>query len=238
MFSRCFDGLCQAAICPVSQFYFGAYMKIISRSLIAVVFILQVTGCSSTGGVVGGLVPAPKLTQGELSEGRYLAKDKSFSVDSPFEKESNAYTYMAIAEDFSLTENRLQFSSSVVPAEVYRVNIFKNVGPQENIGDAAFSQYRQFFEDSYKTSFEGPKTEEITVEGVQYTLNTYSQHIPERSSLGRKVQELDVLHTCLYLAKGDNAAFICVNRIASGKEGSTDGSEERVQRFIKSFRLE
>jgi hypothetical protein len=199
---------------------------------------LLLLGCTSTGGIIGGLIPAPKLTKGTLSDGLYIAQDESFSVKSPFEKDSYEYTYMEIAENYSKSENNIQFSTSAAPAEVYRVNIFKNVSSEENLDQATFAQYRQKFEDAYHTPFENEQSESITISGILVVLNTYSQHIPERSSLGQSAHELDVLHSCFYLEKNRNSAFVCVNRIAPEKQGGSQEAEGRVLKFIKSFKIQ
>lgn len=74
-------------------------------------------------------MPAPKFTEGQLYDGEYLAQDRSFSVKSPFDKDSYEYIYMAIAEDYSDAQNRVQFTSSAARAEVYRISTFRNLPP-------------------------------------------------------------------------------------------------------------
>lgn len=205
------------------------------------VYIILVTyalwGCTSTGGTIGGLIPAPKLTKGKLEDGLYTAQDGSFTVKTPFNRESYEYTYMEIAERYSELEDNVQFSTSVAPAEVYRVNIFKNVTPEENLRASAFASYRKQFESAYQTSFEDEASEYVSISGDSVVVSTYSQYIPERGSIGAKAQALDVLHSCFYLEKSRNSAFVCANRIAPGTEGSSKESEERVSEFIKSFQL-
>ena len=91
-------------------------MQLLKKSLRAVL-LLGLVGCSTTGGELGGLVPAPKFTKGTLADGQYTAQDNSFSVKSPFDKGSNEYTYMKIEEHYSDTENHIVFSSSAASAE-------------------------------------------------------------------------------------------------------------------------
>lgn len=195
------------------------------------------SGCSSTGGTIGGLLPAPKFTKGELTDGIYTAKDKSFSVASPFDKDSYEYTYMAIAEKYGAIENSIQFSSSAAPAEVYRISIFKNTREDENLEQVALNGYRSQFENMYASPFQIEASQEVNVRDKSLVLNTFSQHIPRRGSLGKTVQAMDVLHSCLYFENGVNAAFACVNRIAPGKKGSSKDSEGRLIDFFKSIEL-
>lgn len=208
------------------------------RSLVCGLGILFVlVGCTSTGGTIGGLIPAPKFTKGKLSDGLYTAQDDSFSVRTPFDTDSYEYTYMAIAESYGNREDDIQFSSSAAPAEVYRIAILKDVPPDQDIEKLAFDEYRKLFEGAYKTPFKNHRTKQIMVSNVPVILNTYSQHIPERSSLGRTAMALDVLHSCFYLAKGKNAAYVCINRIAPGTEGASVDAEQRIEKFIGSFEL-
>ncbi len=201
------------------------------------VLLISLIGCSSTGGTIGGLIPAPKFTKGDLSDGIYTAQDKSFIVNSPFGKDSYEYTYMAIAERYSNKENSVQFSSSAAPEEVYRIKVFKNVSPEEQLENVAFESYKKQMESAYNTPFRNRAVKTIASSGIQTMLVTYSQHIPERSSLGVTAKALDVLHSCTYIEKNDNSAFICINRMAPNADNASEGAEDRLKRFITSFQL-
>lgn len=196
------------------------------------VLLTSLIGCSSTGGTIGGLIPAPKFTKGDLSDGIYTAQDKSFIVNSPFDKDSYEYTYMAIAERYSDKENSIQFSSSAAPAEVYRINVFKNVSPEEQLEKVAFESYKKQMESAYNTPFKNRAVKTMASSGIQAMLVTYSQHIPERSSLGVTAEALDVLHTCTYIEKNNNSAFICINRMAPNADNYSEGAEDRLKGFV------
>jgi hypothetical protein len=193
------------------------------------VLLTSLIGCSST---IGGLIPAPKFTKGDLSDGIYTAQDKSFIVNSPFDKDSYEYTYMAIAERYSDKENSIQFSSSAAPAEVYRINVFKNVSPEEQLEKVAFESYKKQMESAYNTPFKNRAVKTMASSGIQAMLVTYSQHIPERSSLGVTAEALDVLHTCTYIEKNNNSAFICINRMAPNADNYSEGAEDRLKGFV------
>ena len=201
------------------------------------IILTSLIGCSSTGGTIGGLIPAPKFTKGDLTNGIYTAQDKSFIVNSPFDKESYEYTYMEIAERYIDQESSVQFSSSAAPAEVYRISVFKNVRPEEQLEKVAFRSFKKQMESAYNTPFKNLNTKTIPVSGIQAKLVTYSQHIPERRSLGVTAQALDVLYSCTYIEQHNNSAFICINRIAPNVDSFSKGAEERLKAFIESFQL-
>lgn len=78
-------------------------------------------GCSSTGGTIGGLLPAPKFMKGDVENSIYYAQDQSFEIRTPFEEGSAAYTYMEVKEQYSDMGAYVSFNSSVRPNEIYRI---------------------------------------------------------------------------------------------------------------------
>ena len=224
-------------------------MQLLTNSFGAVL-LLGLLGCSSTGGEFGGLFPLPKITQGTLVDGQYTAKDNSFSVKTPFDKESNEYTYMKIEEHYSDTENHIVFSSSAASAEVYRVDIYKNIKNQgpgmdtTELGKQLLSKYTETFQSAYKTNLAQQRSETITVGPSQAVSQSFVQQIPERSDGLRKAMAFTVLHSSYFLEDGNNAAFIWINRMSVNSDSPYKAliarsvkAEERVRQFINSFRL-
>jgi hypothetical protein len=220
------------------------------RKFLRALLFLGLVGCSTTGGEFGGLFPLPKITEGTLADGRYTAKDNSFSVKSPFEKENNEYTYMKIEEHYSATENHIVFSSSAASAEVYRVDIYKNIKSQKLGVDATElekqlrSGYTERFQNVYKTSLIQQRSETISVGPLQAISHAFVQQIPERSQNLQKAMGFTALHTSYFLEDGDNAAFIWINRMSVSSDSPYKAliarsvkAEERVKQFINSFRL-
>jgi len=222
-------------------------VQLLTKSF-GVVLVLGLLGCSSTGGEFGGLFPLPKITQGRLVDGQYIAKDNSFSVKSPFDKESNEYTYMKIEENYSDTENHIVFSSSAASAEVYRVDIYKNIkklgtDPTE-LGKQLLSRYTEKFQSSYKTNLTQQRSETITVGPLQAVSHFFVQQIPERSDGLRTAMAFTALHSSYFLEDGETAAFIWINRMSVGSDSPYKAliarsvkAEERAKQFINSFRL-
>jgi hypothetical protein len=224
-------------------------VQLLTKSF-GVVLVLGLLGGSSTGGEFGGLFPLPKITQGKLVDGQYIAKDNSFSVKSPFDKESNEYTYMKIEEHYSDTENHIVFSSSAASAEVYRVDIYKNIKNQRpaidatELGKQLLSKYTEIFQNAYKTNLTEQRSETIAVGPLQSVCHSFVQQIPERSDGLRKAMAFTALHSSYFLEDGNNAAFIWINRMSVGSDSPYKAliarsakAEERAKEFINSFRL-
>src|SRR5206468_900185 len=68
------------------------------RLMRAVALVLALAGCSTTGGTVGGLLPAPKMLKGTIETDTYRAPDGLFQVGCPQPKGSHEYKYMAVKE--------------------------------------------------------------------------------------------------------------------------------------------
>ena len=146
-----------------------SFRSLLSGSLVlALVVMACIAGCTSTGGAIGGLIPAPKFTKGTLSDGRYTAKDKSFAVAAPFPPGTPGYTYMEITEKSEAGESQVVFSSSIHPAEVYRVITFTDVNPAERLADTSVATYRRDLEASSGAPFREEKTTPEIVDGMAF----------------------------------------------------------------------
>ena len=51
---------------------------------------LLLAACSGTGGIIGGLVPAPKFLDGKVDKSTYYAPNNAFSVRLPHPPEQSA----------------------------------------------------------------------------------------------------------------------------------------------------
>jgi len=56
----------------------------------AVLSMLCLSGCGSTGGTLGGLVPAPKFLKGQVVGSTYYAPDGGFQIDTPHPATGNS----------------------------------------------------------------------------------------------------------------------------------------------------
>lgn len=196
-----------------------------------------IAGCSSTGGTIGGLVPAPKFTKGTLSEGRYTAKDKSFSVTVPFPPGSPGYAAMEIDEKSDAGGNLVVFSSSAHPAENYRVTTFADVKPGSRLAETTVASHRKQSEASTGGPLREEKTTPELVDGILAISHRFSQSIPERTADAQKYRGSVAIHSTHFLQRSTRAAFIAINRMPDGSTPRAEGAEARIAAFLKSFRL-
>jgi hypothetical protein len=202
--------------------------------LLALAVTALAAGCSSTGGMIGGLVPAPGSTKGTLSEGRYTARDRSFSVAVPFPAGSPGHAAMQIVEKSDGGGDLVAFLSSVHPGEVYRVTTFADVKPANRLAETTVASYRKQMEASGGAPFRAEKANQDLIDGVLAISHRYSQAIPQRAGDGAKSRGQISIHSTYFLQRSTRAAFVAVMRSA---DGSSAGAEVRVAAFLKSFRL-
>ncbi|MBK8016147.1 MAG: hypothetical protein IPK20_05125 [Betaproteobacteria bacterium] len=212
-------------------------MKLLSVVTCMVFGSIVLSGCESTGGIIGGLIPAPKFTKGSLDAGVYTSKDRKFAVASPFEPGSNEYTYMEIKESYLEGEAHIMFLSSVRPAEVYRVDVLCEIaqrpGPKtsEELGTVVRARYFEMFSSEYGT----PLVPEQVIDPLPGELN-YVQAIPQRKS-GRQELKAFTAHHASYSAQGDD----CVGNIwvnyPEFEKRSTNDAEKRKSGFLRSLRF-
>jgi hypothetical protein len=97
------------------------------RVVLFVVATLVLVGCSTTGGTIGGLFPAPKFLKGEIKNNTYTAEDKSFSVAVPHKDGSYEYTYMQVKEKYSEYGAYVSFGPAAFDQSIYRIETAKRV---------------------------------------------------------------------------------------------------------------
>ncbi len=115
-------------------------------------------GCSTSGGTIGGLFPAPKFLKGEIKSNIYTAQDKSFSVKIPHNEGTYEYTYMQVKEQYNEYGAYISFGPAALNQSIYRLEIGKRLTPESqniNFDDAAqkvVDEYKTQLEKAYGTS--------------------------------------------------------------------------------------
>jgi len=210
----------------------------------ALLSLLLLFGCTSTGGIIGGLIPAPKLTKGHLSDGVYTAKDRTFSVGTPFQPGETAYTYMQIDEQYLEDEMHIAFSSSVLPAEVYRIDVLCDVdarnGPKTGVEFSSVA--RALYSETFVSAHNTPLVPESQAESRPGEFH-FVQKIPERNSgfpYFQKIGGFTVRHSSYSFDGNDCVGNIWVNYPIASEDsdfprmGSAE-SEGRMAKFVESF---
>jgi len=145
-------------------------MNIVKIFTINILFF-NLVACSTTGGTIGGLLPAPKFTKGKIENSTYYSKGNEFSISIPHKKGSNEYTYMKIKEQYSDVGAYVSFGPAAVDQSIYRVEIGRKLSPQsknislESFTDSVVSGYIKQLESGYKTKISQVKREKLNING-------------------------------------------------------------------------
>ena len=96
-------------------------VRLVPAALMAVMLV----ACSTTGGSIGNLIPAPKLLKGEIRNDVYYAPNGVLSVAVPFAKGTYEYTYLQIKEEFNATTELIVFGPAAYDQGIYRVQLIE-----------------------------------------------------------------------------------------------------------------
>ncbi len=95
------------------------------RVAAAVLTAAMLVACSTTGGTIGNLIPAPKLLKGDIKNNVYHAPNGVLSVAVPFAKGTYEYTYLQIKEEFNATTELIVFGPAAYDQGIYRVQVIE-----------------------------------------------------------------------------------------------------------------
>ena len=91
--------------------------------------LAALAACASTGGTIGGLVPAPKILKGSIDNNVYTSKGGVFTVAVPHPQGSNEYTYMHVKEEYKDGYTYVSFGPAATDQSIYRVNLVMRTPP-------------------------------------------------------------------------------------------------------------
>ena len=101
------------------------YIKIILAGLL----FAWLAGCSTTGGDILGLFPAPKILKGSIENNVYTSKDKLFSIAVPHKQGSYEYKYMQVKEEYTPHNDYVSFGPAAFDQSIFRVNFTMRATP-------------------------------------------------------------------------------------------------------------
>lgn len=162
------------------------------RIAMLVLAAVCVGGCSTTGGTIGGLFPAPKLLKGEIKNDTYTAQDKSFSVAVPHKNGSYEYTYMQVKEQYSEYGAYVSFGPAAFDQSIYRIETAKRVtlGSQDvKFDDAApkiVEGYKEQLQKGYGTAPQETESRKETINGRKAYFWKLTQVVPTGKYLSNK----------------------------------------------------
>lgn len=207
------------------------------------------SGCSSTGGIVGGLVPAPKILKGKVESSVYHAADGSFVVNTPAPEHSYEYTYMEVKEQYLKTGAYVSFHSSAAPYELYRVEIGKQLDKSkpslkfEYLVDALLKNYKQQLL-AYGSEAIEQRRVETSLDGKRAMFVILKQHMPSKSSYQGTAGGYTA-HHIMYILESPNGGGGSVwvqwphecDACDHGSESDVLLTHEKIKSFIQSFRM-
>src|SRR5262245_62348801 len=132
----------------------------------ALVFGLLAAGCSTSGGTVLGLFPAPKVLDGSIDDSVYTAEDGSFSVRVPHDEDSSEYTYMQVKEveqpgsGGAGAEHYVSFGPAAFCQGIWRLQVTPIADPSRTaaVFDQAFDAIARHTMDELAAAYHAPLT--------------------------------------------------------------------------------
>jgi len=162
-------------------------MKIIKNILILLLILgVFLSGCSSTGGTIGGLFPAPKIIKGNIKDGIYTSKNKEFKISVPNWDNKREYRYMKVKEKSSETGEYLSFGPAAFNNNIYRVEYAKKLSFEsyyielKSVKDQIFESYINQIEKAYHAKVELISEDVDLFDAKKSYSRIYRQHVPAR----------------------------------------------------------
>ncbi len=203
-------------------------MQILKNILIIIVSIF-IVGCSSTGGIIGGLFPAPKFLAGKIENDVYFSKTKDFAVSIPHKEGTYEFTYLQIKEQYNDLGAYISFGPAAMDQSIYRLEVGRKLSAEsQNVDfnsavDAIITNYSKQLELGYKSKPTLIKKEQIMINGFESYLISLTQDIPH--------QKLE--HEVIVTNYPTMAVIFWVQKPSTGSHKASINTFE----FAKSFKV-
>lgn len=162
------------------------------RFVLFIAAVFSLVGCSTTGGTIGGLFPAPKFLKGEIKNDIYTAQDKSFSVVVPHKDGSYEYTYMQVKEQYSEYGAYVSFGPAAFDQSVYRIETAKRVTPGsqgvkfDDVAPKIVEGYKAQLQKGYGTVPQEAESRKETINGRKAYFWKLTQVVPAGKYISNK----------------------------------------------------
>lgn len=164
------------------------YFKIITLLILSILM----AGCQSTGGIIGGLFPAPKFLDGEINNNIYTSKDKMFSIQVPHIQDSYEYKYMEIKEQYSNLGAYISFGPAAFDKSIYRIAAAYRLTPEskqisvESVLPQMIGSFATQLENGYSTKLELQSNDKTQINGNNAWHWVWTQNIPAGRHISNK----------------------------------------------------
>jgi hypothetical protein len=198
--------------------------------------LVAVTGCSSTGGTLGGLLPMPKLLKGSIVDNVYMAKDGAFRVACPHDKGSYEYKYMAVKEVYTPNGDYVSFGPAAFDQSIYRVDVTGTVDEKgvamsfETAALKVVTAIRGELEKGYGTDLVWKEKGAAMLNGRNALTWTYVQSVPSRITIQGPTSAETLTHQVVAIESGNVMVVLWVQTLASCRN-----CEGKAARFFDSF---
>jgi len=196
---------------------------------------ILIAGCSTTGGAIGGLFPAPKFMEGSIEKNTYLSKDKDFSISIPHEDGSYEYKYMKVKEQYRDLGAYISFGPAAFDQSIYRLEVGKKLTPEsknvvfEDVLEKIVVNYLHQLEAGYKSKPELEKREIIHVNGQKSYYFKFRQEVPSGILISNKSATL--IHEGVATDYENLATFVWIQSMIGKKSSLT------AKVFAESFNI-
>ena len=208
-------------------------------NIILLVGTLALSGCSTTGGTILGLFPAPKFIDGSFENNSYVSKDKSFSISLPHKTDSYEYKYMAMKEQYGEGWAYVSFGPAAFDQSIYRLHLgkkpeFSNIeNPMQQVANVEIENNMYQLEVGYKSKPILVEKKLIQLKGQSAYYVKLSQEVPAGVLISNKSAHL--LHEMIGMDYGDTVAFVWIQTMSDSHVGGRPIMS--VKEFAESLRF-
>ena len=164
-------------------------MKKVRVVLFALAAVLLV-GCETTGGTLGGLLPAPKFLKGEITKDVYVAQDRSFSVRVPHKEGSYEYKYMQVKEQYRDLGAYVSFGPAAFDQSIYRIETAKRTNQSIELDKGVAAKivegYKAQLQKQFGTAPKEVSSRQETINGRKAFYWQFTQIVPAGKLISNK----------------------------------------------------
>lgn len=192
-------------------------------------------GCSSTGGDIGGLVPAPKFLKGSIDNNVYTAQDKRFTVSVPHAQGSYEYRYMQVKEQYGPIEDYLSFGPAAVNQSIYRIDLVtpppgRSLPDLDTVAPRAVSAVEQQAQAVYGSPATAGEGSKIVIGGH----NAYHWELKQMVPTGKLANvAVNLVHEVYQIDFGGSMATVWVQ----SQVGNPTANALTPEQFAESLKL-
>lgn len=198
------------------------------KSFIVLALISGIVGCASTGGTIGGLIPAPKFTKGKIQNNTYTSKDEDFSISIPHKDGTYEFSYMRVKEQYNEKGAYISFGPAATDQSIYRLEVGRKLTPQNN--DVILEEAVDVFIEDYSTQLEsGYRTKPKITHKEKIKINNVDSYVVK---LTQQVDSITLTHEAIIT---DYKKFLVGVWVQKSSE-SFGTSTLDVYKFAESFK--